>query len=135
MCTDAVCVVAAAAAAWFASDTRAPAKCQTRPEVYKALHEQLYGSDEVEDDVLYVLVCRVIMGYSIRTMGRINGICMPLDKSASETKSVFHETQRDVFRERVLTGVVDPETKKALDPPLHHHSLIAEIGGAIVRFR
>ena len=84
---------------------------------------------------MYVLVCRVIMGYSIRTMGRINGICMPLDKSASETKSVFHETQRDVFRERVLTGVVDPETKKALDPPLHHHSLIAEIGGAIVRFR
>lgn len=96
------------------------------------LHEQLYGTEDIEDDVVYVLVCRVIMGYPIRTKGRdFAGNVVPMDRGASQDKSVFFDAKTG----RVLTGVIDPETGKAFNPLLHHHSLIAELGGDIDRFR
>ena len=93
--------------------------------------------------MLYILVCRVIMGYSIRTAG----YDIPLDgdvlgKNASTqprdpgcpspgSLSLFH----DPLHRKKLMGVVDPITKELIEPRLHHHSLIAELGQRIVRFR
>jgi hypothetical protein len=104
-----------------------------------AAHEKLYGTnqDDVEDDVLYVLVCRVVMGYPIRTRGRdAQHRCIVMDKDASASNFVFHESCREAhYQESVLTGVINPETGRSYSPLLHHHSLIAECGGAVDRFR
>ena len=125
--------------------TRLPANQLKRDKIegLAPLFRQLYGSPRPEhDDVLYVLVCRAIMGYSIRTAG----VDIPMDGQLSKSaptqprdpncpapgcKSVFHQPRA----RKKLIGVVNPRTEEQIKPLLHHHSLIAELGARILRFR
>lgn len=50
------------------------------------------GADEHPGDVCYALVCRVTLGYTIRTKGRhpsIKGQCTAMDPGTSSTNMVF----------------------------------------------
>lgn len=100
------------------------------------LHEELYlSADDHPGDVCYILVCRVAMGYSIRTNSRVwnsatgsyEQQCVALDgEGASANKLVF---ATNAMRELVPL----PGFEEAY--PIHYHSLIVETGGNVVRFR
>jgi serine/threonine protein kinase len=127
--------------------TRCPAKRlkSAQLEALAPLFQTLYGGDECaeHDDVLFILVCRATMGYSIRTTGYdipMDGRelgktapTQPRDPSCPSpgSKSIFHQPRT----RKKLIGVVDPITKDVIQPLLHHHSLIAEKGVRIQRFR
>ena len=84
-----------------------------------ALHSRLYGrSHRHPGSVHYVLVCRVALGYPCRTKagGR--------DALSMDTKEKLFPRG---FRELApVPGVL---------PPIYYHSLIAELGATIVRYR
>ena len=81
---------------------------------------------------LVALLCRVALGYCIRTDRRARQFdgdkqCIALDgREASATNYVF---ATNGARELVPL----PDIKQ--DRPIHHHSLIVELGGDVVRFR
>ena len=83
------------------------------------LHKRLYGRTVPHPgDVFYLLVCRAALGYSVRTQdtGR--------NAQSMDTRSpVFPVSFRELSP---VTGVT---------PPIFHHSLIAELGPAIGRYR
>jgi len=92
---------------------------QFKPSDYKGLHRRLYGKHhEHPGSVFYVLVCRVALGFPARTV--------EFGKSARhmDTKKALFPVS---FRE--LTYVPD------VTPPTSYHSLIAELGGNIARYR
>ena len=100
------------------------------------LHNELYPSAEDHPgDVCYVLVCRVAMGYSIRTQTRAwnpatgswDKQCVAMDgEAASSNKLVF---ATNATRELVpLPGTEDGF-------PIHYHSLVVETGKTVLRFR
>lgn len=96
------------------------------------LHRELYKSSvDHPGDVCYVLVCRVAMGYTIRTQYRRSQKpgdvqCVALDgTAASSTGCVFAS---DSARELAPL----PGTE---DQPICYHSLLVETGGAVLRFR
>jgi len=84
-----------------------------------ALHQRLYGKHhEHPGDVYYVLVCRVALGYPARTT--------ECGKSAKHMK-----TRMPLFPVsfRELADIPN------ITPPKTYHSLIAELGGNLGRFR
>ena len=93
------------------------------------LHEELYPHGDHPGDVHYVLVCRAVLGYSVRTKGfdSRTKICPPMDAGAIQAdyhNGVFFQNGRFDLLER-LPG----------HDTIHYHSLIAEKGHHIKRFR
>jgi len=84
---------------------------------HKELHELLYDDHNMfhSGDVLYVVFCRVILGCYARTKdGNTN----------SETgKSLWSSQNRELA---VVAGS---------NPPVHHHSLVVDVGGKVLRYR
>jgi hypothetical protein len=105
----------------------------------EGLHKELYPNGEADHpgDVCYALVCRVAMGYSIRTQGRRS--LLPNDrqltamdgKAASANKCVFPEGPGRPANGRVLVELPLPQGQRSFS----YHSLIAETGGLVDRFR
>lgn len=83
------------------------------------LHKLLFDDPGVPyvPDLLYVFFCRVVLGCRIRTKDGNT------DLDDSGRRSIWSSHQREL-------NVV-----KASSPPVIHHSLLAETGGKIVRFR
>eukprot|EP01043_Picozoa_sp_COSAG02_P044832 COSAG02_NODE_4041_length_5869_cov_2.628250_2_plen_785_part_00 len=102
----------------------------------ESLHAELYPSArDHPGDVCYVLVCRVAMGYSIRTQTRRwnsrNGCwdkqCVAMDGKAASTNGLVFATS--TARELVPL----PGTEETY--PIHYHSLVVETGKTVQRFR
>eukprot|EP00658_Telonema_sp_P-2_P017161 TRINITY_DN1663_c0_g5_i1.p1 TRINITY_DN1663_c0_g5~~TRINITY_DN1663_c0_g5_i1.p1 ORF type:complete len:575 (-),score=166.73 TRINITY_DN1663_c0_g5_i1:72-1796(-) len=83
------------------------------------LHALLYPDPHPHPgSVFYVLVCRVSLGQSVRTLTDGQN-CRSMD----DDSRVFPVSYRELAS---VPGV---------SPPVHFHSLIAEVGGALARFR
>ena len=75
-----------------------------------ALHKQLYpnGADDHPGDVCYVLVCRVALGYTIRTKGRFFNSktqkhqrqCTAMDTGSSELMQCRDQYTQQVFKSK-----------------------------------
>merc|ERR1711998_322513 len=79
------------------------------------LHQRLYGrSHRHQGNVFYVLVCKAALGYPVRTQKYGRSSC-----SMDTGKPVFPQ----------LSGI------PGVSPPMLHHSLIAELGGDLNRYR
>ena len=76
----------------------------------------------------YLLLCRVVLGYSLRTQQPCNhgplGRGVAMDDGSTVDGTVFATR-----RHKELKALKDSE------PPLHHHSLLVELGGRIHRYR
>ena len=88
------------------------------------LHQQLYSNScrhpgNENGGVFYALVCRVALGYPARTQ-----------QSGEEAKAM--EGGYPVFR---VASARELNHIPNVEPPMFHHSLIAELGAKIVRFR
>lgn len=82
------------------------------------LHSVLFDELGVrhEGDILYVFVCRVLLGCFVRTQdGRKN-----VDSPSS---SIWAKSEREL-------AVVEGSS-----PPVHHHAMLVEVGGKVARFR
>jgi hypothetical protein len=94
------------------------------------LHELLYpeGAEGHPGDVCYLLVCRVVLGYTLRTQHPCShgpkGLGKAMDADATDDGSVFATRRHKELK-----------TLKDSNPPLHHHSLLVELGGRIHRYR
>ena len=91
---------------------------------FSALHKLLYQAGgahpgTTSDPVFYCLVCRVALGLPVRTQ---------------DAKQNMDNTSRSVWavEDRELANI---DTGGAVDPPVRHHSLLAELGPKIMRFR
>jgi len=91
---------------------------------FSALHKLLYPAGgahpgTTSDPVFYCLVCRVALGLPVRTQ---------------DAKQNMDNTSRSVWavEDRELANI---DTGGAVDPPVRHHSLLAELGPKIMRFR
>ena len=84
------------------------------------LHKRLYGTNTCvhPGNVFYVLACRVALGHPVRTQET---------GQAARAMDGGHAIFPVSFRE--LAPVPN------VSPPIHYHSLIAERGGAIMRYR
>ena len=83
------------------------------------LHKRLYGRTQRHPgSVFYMLVCRVAIGAPIRTQQR------------GETATSM-DTKQKCFPVTVRELADIP----GVSPPIFHHSLVAELGSAIVRYR
>jgi hypothetical protein len=85
---------------------------------FAELHTELYNKTGArhEGDVFYVFICRVVLGCRVRTQDGSTD----LDKSG---RSIWSSQNREL-------SIIDGSS-----PPVIHHSLLAEIGGRISRFR
>ena len=77
---------------------------------HNELHKRLYAHAEHEGKVGYILVCRVLLGHSIRTQETGRGA-----KSMDSGLPIFPIGFREL---RTVDGV---------SPPVFHHSLVAEV--------
>ena len=83
------------------------------------LHKRLYDESMPHpDDVFYVLVVRAALGFPVRTQ-HMGVEATSMDNGAK----IFPINYRELS---VVPGVT---------PPIFHHSLIAELGNQIVRYR
>ena len=83
------------------------------------LHRRLYGNtNRHQGSVFYVLVCRVLLGYPARTQ-------------QAGQRATHMETGEHLFP----IGFRELSTIPNVTPPTNYHSLIAELGQAIVRYR
>ena len=84
-----------------------------------ALHTRLYGNHHRhQGSVFYVLVCRTLLGYPARTQDvGMNA------KHMGTCAAIFPSTFRELA------------TIPGINPPIHYHSLIAEKGKVIKRYR
>ena len=105
----------------------------------EALHRHLYPSaaDHPGPEgggVCYMLVCRAVRGYAIRTRGRSHANreqCVAIDDGTSETGFCFHdETRKELIHMPKRTNL---DGSSAIRFP--YHSLVAELGDTIGRFR
>jgi len=85
------------------------------PELHKMLFDDLGITHPGK--LLYVFVCRVVLGHFVRTK---NG-STDMDDEAS--RSIWSSQKRELA------------TIRGSSPPLLHHALLAEVGGKIARFR
>eukprot|EP01065_Artemidia_motanka_P015098 TRINITY_DN18983_c0_g1_i1.p1 TRINITY_DN18983_c0_g1~~TRINITY_DN18983_c0_g1_i1.p1 ORF type:complete len:1736 (+),score=493.00 TRINITY_DN18983_c0_g1_i1:57-5210(+) len=84
------------------------------------LHRRLYPrQSDHPGDVHYVLLCRAVLGWAVRTTDGTTRMDPPCQGS-----HVFASSAR-----RELMAVPD------VDPPLPHHSLVAELGHVALRYR
>merc|ERR1712217_44162 len=83
------------------------------------LHKLLFDDTGLHHpgQLLYVLICRVVLGKFIRTKDG------QTDLDNSSRRSIWSSQQRE------LTTVIDTS------PPLLHHSLLVETGGKVSRYR
>mmetsp|Transcript_66098 Transcript_66098/g.158113 ORF Transcript_66098/g.158113 Transcript_66098/m.158113 type:complete len:555 (+) Transcript_66098:63-1727(+) len=84
------------------------------PELHKVLFDDLKLSHPGEP-IFYVFICRVLLGHSIRTLDG--------NTSMDGGRRIWSSPQRE------LAAIPGSQ------PPLLHHSLIAETGGKLKRFR
>ena len=89
-----------------------------RYEANSELHKLLFSHTRHPGNIFYVLVCRVSLGQSVRTQERGRQA-----QIMGSGKPVFPIS----FRE--LASVPD------VSPPVHHHSLLVELGGRVHRYR
>ena len=83
------------------------------------LHRRLYGSSyRHQGSVFYVLVCRVLLGYPARTQ-------------EMSPKATHMETRQALFP----IGFRELAPIPGVTPPTSYHSLIAELGINIMRYR
>lgn len=86
------------------------------------LHRRLYGlHHRHEGSVFYVLICRALLGYPARTQ----------ETNRPGRPSTNIDTGRRVFD----VGVRELAAIPSMSPPMMYHSLVAELGGNIVRYR
>jgi hypothetical protein len=105
---------------YFAEDAGKNDQYVTRDARYGSnskLHEQLYGKScrHPNQPVFYLLLCRVSLGCFVTTVDGLKD---------SAGNSVFASDQK-----RELATV------PGASPPVHYHSLVAELGGSIQRYR
>jgi hypothetical protein len=83
------------------------------------LHKLLYAHTWHHGKVFYLLACRVSLGFHARTQ--------EMGRNASSLDPPVCPIFPTSFRELApVPGV---------SPPVHHHSLVAEVGGALGRYR
>ena len=83
------------------------------------LHRRLYGPENPHrGNVFYIIVCRVTLGCPVRTQEYGRGA-----RSMDTGERIFPISFRELA------------TVPGVDPPVHYHSLIAELGGSIARYR
>jgi len=85
------------------------------PDLHKLLFDDLGVAHP--GDIYYVFVCRALLGYRIRTKDGTH------DLDGSTSRSIWSSEKRE------LTSI------QGSNPPMLHHSLLAETGGKIARFR
>ena len=85
------------------------------------LHKRLYAHRDAQHPgkVFYLLVCRVCLGHPVRTKH-----AAPASPNMDGSGSVFASSSANELV--AVPGVT---------PAVHYHSLIAETGGTIARFR
>lgn len=88
-------------------------KYKDHPELHKLLYDDP-GMMHV-GDVLYVFFCRVILGCYCRTKDGTTNL--------DTNQKLWSSQNREL-------GVIDGSS-----PPIHHHSLLVEIGGKVMRYR
>ena len=93
------------------------------------MHDLLYeAADDHPGEVCYLLICRVLLGYNLRTQQPCShgpqGRGAAMDGDATDDGTVF-ETRRHKEL-KALSGS---------EPPLQHNSLLVELGGRIHRYR
>ncbi|CAJ1340416.1 unnamed protein product [Effrenium voratum] len=84
---------------------------------HKELHKLLFDDTGIQHpgNLCYILVCRALLGCYIRTKDG--------DRDLDASRSIWSSAQREL--------ALIPDS----NPPVLHHSLIAETGGRIARFR
>lgn len=90
------------------------------------LHQLLYDGAGVvhPGNVLYVIFCRVVLGSRIRTQDGIKDMdSSPAAVPLGGRRSIWSSERRELA------------TIQSSNPPIIHHSLLAETGGKIARFR
>lgn len=85
------------------------------PELHKLLFDDLDVAHP--GNLFYVFVCRALLGYRVRTKDGSQ------DLDSSTSRSIWSSEKRELTS---ITGA---------NPPMLHHSLLAETGGRIARFR
>eukprot|EP01051_Picozoa_sp_SAG22_P004628 SAG22_NODE_253_length_13622_cov_15.026471_5_plen_471_part_00 len=121
-------------------------------EGLKRMHEKLYPTKDHPGDVCYVLVCRVALGYTIRTNSRHYNRatkkwqkqCTAMDAGASDMMKCRGANGQDFVAEENGKGFVfiNEAARDLVKLPgqyaeagVQYHSLLAETGGQIDRFR
>ena len=115
-------------------DSDKAAEQQERNQSVQKLHEQLYPNHDHPGEVYYALVCRTLLGYSVRTKGpdRLGPgmLYQPMDEGVlNEGKaSVFHGPGYNLLE--ALPGYGPGRRHQ-----VRYHTLIGELGHCIARFR
>lgn len=88
------------------------------PGQHPELEKLLYGDSGISHpgDVFYMFVCRTLLGYSIRTRDGRSDV-------DNKGRSIWSSEKRE------LAAI------PSSSPPVLHHSLVAETGGVIARYR
>eukprot|EP00900_Chrysochromulina_parva_P007071 jgi/Chrpa1/16365/Chrysochromulina_OHIO_Genome00023538-RA len=94
------------------------------------LHKRLYDETVPHpDDVFYVLVVRAALGFSVRTQCTLDKKAPTHELRAARVTSMDDSARIFPVNCRELSAV------PGVMPKIHHHSLIAELGKDIVRYR
>jgi hypothetical protein len=94
------------------------------------LHKRLYDETVPHpDDVFYVLVVRAALGFSVRTQCTLDKKAPTHELRAARVTSMDDGARIFPVNFRELSAV------PGVMPKIHHHSLIAELGKDIVRYR
>jgi hypothetical protein len=87
------------------------------------LHKRLYAHGAHHGMVFYILVCRVALGHQVRTQQMITKKMTSPPTSTDTGRPVFPISFRELD---TVTGV---------SPPVHHHSLLADVMDVGARYR
>jgi len=112
---------------YFAEDAGKCDQYTTVDQVFgqeKELHHRLFrdGLRHPNDGLHYIIVCRVVMGYYVRS----NDGTIALDTVGTAALDTVHANPLDKRELNTIPGVT---------PPLHYHALLVELGERILRYR